>query len=242
MWLWWNYFAGNKNFFRLLKRHEDVKHCYSDLMSIWFHCDTGKSNKMTVSVWDWVDADQRLSVFSVLTNFIIFVLLNFVEIIKQKYLYCTNLTSISFSNMANGCQLPSLSRTAHTRTCRVHLATEITWASSASAEQYHPSHISLSDCASTDKILWSLYLPPIHVLSIGHGPVRFVPAFDSLWLACACETSTFPSVPCWRTVHACACGFLRAAAFSPLRPRSFVGWFISQQCVTRTAYLHWLFW
>lgn len=230
MWLWWIYFAGNKNFFRLLKRHGDIKYCYSDLMSIWFHCDTGKSNKI-VSVWVWADFDQRLSVFSVLTNFIIFVLLNFVEIIKEKYLYCTKSASLSFSNTVSGYLLPSLSCTAHTRTCRVCLAIEITWASSAYAEQYHTSRISPSDCSSTDKILQSLYLPPIHLLSTGHGR----PPFDSFWLACACKTSTFQPVPCWHTVHARACGFWRAAAFSPLRPRPFVRWFISQCCVTRTV-------
>lgn len=140
-------------------------------MSIWFHCNTGKSNKM-VSVQAWVDSDQRLSVFSVLTNLKIFVLLNFVEIINEKYLYRTKSASLSFSNTVSGCQLPSLFHMAYTRTCRVCLAIEITWASSA-------LHISLSDCASTDKRLQSLYLPPIHLLSTGHGASSFC---SSIWL------------------------------------------------------------
>lgn len=154
MWLWWNYFAGNKNCFRLLKIHGDVKYCYSDLISIWFHCDTGKSNKI-VSVWAWGDSDQRLQVFSVSTDFVFFALLNVVEIINGKYLYC--LKSVSFfltQGVDASCQVcPAHLTQEHVG---VHLAIETIWASSAYAELYHASHTSISDCTSTDKILWSL--------------------------------------------------------------------------------------
>lgn len=105
--------------------------------------------------------------------------MNFVEIINEKYLYCTKSALLSSSNTVSGCQLPSLSCVAHTRTCRVRLATEVTWASSVHAEQYHTSHTNLSDCTSAHKILQSLYLPPIHLLSTGHGASSFC---SSIWL------------------------------------------------------------
>lgn len=73
------------------------------------------------------------------------------------------------------------------------------------------------------------------------GPVHSA-AFGSFLFACACKTSTFQPVPCWHTAHTCACGFWRAASFSPLRPRPFVQWFISQCSLTRTVQLHWLLW
>lgn len=85
MWLRWNYFAGNKNFFRLLKRHEDVKYCYySDLMSIWFHCDTGKIKQEAVSLSLSRFWSKSFSIFSfILTNFIIFVLLNLLKLLMK---------------------------------------------------------------------------------------------------------------------------------------------------------------
>ena len=179
MWLWWNYFAGNKNFFRLPERHEDVKYCYSDLVSIGFIATLENQTRQFQ-----FEPEQLLikgfCIFSfILTNLIIFVLSDFVEIINEMYLYCTKAASLCSSNTARGCLLASLSCTACTSMLRGPSATEITWASSAYPEQYCASHISLSDCASPDKIFQTSYLPPIHLLGTGHGASSFC---SSIWL------------------------------------------------------------